>query len=249
MTTHTHTLSLSLFACRYALVADTVNRAIRVLDLYTQEVWTALTNVGYPTDIVSFGSRVVITDALNHVLWEYTSATLATVASKQPWDTSGGKWGVLTGSAGGGLEGQYAEGDAATAKFWEPLGVAYDTLRHMLYVADYRNRVIRIVDPDTGDTSLLVGDPTMPAAYLDNVNGSDAMITGPTTLLYDAEEDVLLFSDRKVYTDPADDTGAIRKLHLTGSGQVTTVVGKKTRQQGDGTVDAPLVSTFFYSMH
>jgi sugar lactone lactonase YvrE len=229
---------------RYALVADTVNGAIRVIDLYTKEVWTALRNVGFPTDVVSVGERVFITDALNHVVLEYTSASLAALQAKNLWDLSDAKLRVLTGGAGLGMPGMYAEGTAAQAKFWEPLGIAYDSLRHQLYVADYRNRAIRQVHPDTGATSLLLGNPLVPGAYLDGNSSiaGMALVTGPTSLVYDGAEDALLFSDRQVATDPDDDTGAIRKLQLGSTRMVETVVGKLTRRQGDGTVDAPLVS-------
>jgi DNA-binding beta-propeller fold protein YncE len=141
------------------------------------------------------------------------------------------------------MPGQYAEGDSSFAKFWEPLGVAYDAGRHLLYVADYRNRAIRMVDPNSGSTALLVGDPLQPPEMLDFDTGAsnEALLTGPTTVAYDARRDALLFSDRRVSQDSTQDTGSIRMMHLQ-DGRVHTVVGKLTRQQGDGTVDAPEVS-------
>lgn len=232
---------------RYALVVDTVNGALRVVDLYNSgKVWTALTGLGFPTDVVSFdGDRVVVTDALNHKLWIYTGATLSVLQSEQPWPTTDNKLRVLVGGAGQGYPGQYAEGDALTAKFWEPMGVAYDSGRRLLYVADYRNRVIRSVDPATGSTALLGGNQAQAVGlYTDSPSGnsSGALITGPTSLVYDEQRDVLYFTDRRVSTDPADDTGSIRSVHL-GTGIVKTVAGKQTRRPPsvDGTVDAPLV--------
>lgn len=170
------------------------------LPLKWPQVWTALTGLGYPTDVVSFGTDVVVCDALNHVLWVYSGATEAVLASKQPWSLGGLR--VLTGAHGGGMQGQYAEGGPDTAMFWEPMGIAYDEGRHVLYVSDYRNRAIRMVDPDTGDTALFFGNPDVPAAYVDSNVTADVRLTGPTALVYSAAEDALYFTDRRVATDP-----------------------------------------------
>ena len=63
--------------------------------------------------------------------------------------------GMVSTFSGSGLTG-YAEGDAATAKYKWPTGLAF--VNESLFVADYGNHVIRKVASD-GSTELYAGIP------------------------------------------------------------------------------------------
>lgn len=123
-----------------------------------------------------------------------------------------------------------------SARFKEPLGITYDTMRNVLYVADFGNRVIREVHPMTGNTILRVGNPTntLPG-YVDGLP-LNSILSGPTNLVY--YSDAVYFSDR----DPKSNSGSFRVWYITQN-IVKTLVGQPTRQIGDGLVTLSNVGT------
>jgi sugar lactone lactonase YvrE len=170
---------------KYALVADTRSNAIRKLNLYTNTILTVIRNVGYPTDVVSHGNSIWFCDGQNHSIWKYNNLNAGLM------DQTSGEWptGDLQFLSGANhpQTGQYAEGVGGVgglARFWEPLGVTYDTTRDVLYVADFRNRVIRQLDPTTGDTVRKVGQQTQPANIKDAADALLSELSGPTNLRY-----------------------------------------------------------------
>jgi sugar lactone lactonase YvrE len=110
----------------------------------------------------------------------------------------------LAGSAG------HVDGDAATARFRRPMGVARDASGNM-YVADSFNSVIRKITP-AGVVSTLAGQPGIKGST-DGV-GAAAQFRTPTSLAVDAAGFIYV-------ADEADNT--IRKVAPDGT--VTTLAG------------------------
>lgn len=228
---------------RYAMVADTRSNAIRKVDMYSYDVHTPLRGVGYPTDVVSMGDWMVFTEGGNHTVWIYRGATsgLMSFASGGPaWPQSG--LSILSGGSGSAASpGQYAEGTggaSGTARFWEPLSVTYNTRSGVLYVADFRNRVIREVSLSTGNTARRVGRNDVQASIVDSNNPLTAVLVGPTSVRYHHATDSVYFTDRS-YEGNA---GAVR-VWSVATNTVRTVVGQSTRRSGDGLVTSPLVGS------
>lgn len=220
---------------RHAFIADTRSRAIRKLDLHTGEVHTCMEGLGFPTDVVLWDDWLAFSDGLNHSIWVYRGVDLGSGVGDPPW--AGGAT-LLSGANDWSAEGQYVEGSASSARFWEPLGLTYNPGEGKIYVADYRNRVIREVHPVTGFTARRVGRNDLPASSVSD--GDDAMasvvLAGPTNLVYHGDADAVYFSDR----NPEEDMGSIRVWYV-GTGVVRTLVGQLTRRAGDGLVTSGLV--------
>lgn len=111
------------------------------------------------------------------------------------------------GSAG------FINGDAATARFDNPDGIAVDSNGNV-YVADSGNNAIRKIDGSTGIASTVAGDGSSGSN-----NGAIASATfdAPSGITVDNDDDNLLYV--------ADENNhVIRKIDLT-AGQVTTIIG------------------------
>jgi hypothetical protein len=128
------------------VVADTVNHALRRLDLVTGEVSTLAgtgrqwwqgsptsgpareVDLSSPWDVALFGGKIWIAMAGVHQLWAY--------------DPEGGTVGVAAGTTNEGL----VDGPGAEAWFAQPSGLAATADR--LWLADSETSALRWVDPD-----------------------------------------------------------------------------------------------------
>lgn len=118
-----------------------------------------------PVDVaVAVDGRVFIADGFNHVIRCLgTNGAVTTVA----------------GQAG---MADWADGEGAQARFWNPAGLAFDHARN-LYVADSRNHVIRKVTPDGQVTT--VSGLGRAAGQTDGVNRAGRYFN-PYGLAFDA---------------------------------------------------------------
>ncbi len=110
------------------------------------------------------------------------------------------------------------DGDAGTARFFNPDGVAVDA-KGNVYVADTENNVIRKITPD-GRVSTVAGRVTV--GYQDGP-AQQALIFAPEGLAFDTKGN-LYFAD----------TGNHRIRKLSPDGKVTTVAGNGTPGFQDG---------------
>lgn len=205
------------------------------------QVHTVLRNLGHPTDLVAWGDSLAFCDGLNNSVWAFTGITGADMQQDDsPWATAG-RLTLLSGSNDP-ASGMYAEAATAgaDARFWEPLGITHDARRGVLYVADYRNRVIRSVDPLTGATLAVVGDRSSVVKIQDHATSPLlAALCGPTGLYYHYATDAVYFSDR----NPDAIMGAMRVWYVQ-EGRVATIVGQAAgRLTQDGQVSNSQVGT------
>ena len=189
-------------------VADTGNRALRVLDLGAATVSTpALTpasgssfmGLDAPTGVALDGGMVFVTD--------YTNDTVVAVDLE--------RWGVSS------LAGQYrvaalADGVGPKATFDGPMGIAADG-RGNLYVADNFDQSIRKIVIATATVSTLAGGGSLARGRSDGV-GPDAQFSAPTGVTANGSGDVFV-------ADTFNNT--VRHIDAS-SGAVTTVVGGAT---------------------
>lgn len=119
--------------------------------------------------------------------------------------------GVVTNLAGTAGTIGYADGPAATAKFWSPSGVAVDTAGNV-YVADTNNNRIRMITP-AGVVSTLAGSSTGAWGFT-NGTGSAASFYYPNDLAIDTAGNLYVADSGN---------NAIRKV--TPGGVVSTVAG------------------------
>jgi sugar lactone lactonase YvrE len=125
--------------------------------------------------------------------------------------------GNLTVFAGNGTAGS-TNGSGATARFWNPLGLAIDSSNN-LYVADNYNHLIRKITP-AGVVTTIAGNGT--AGNL-NGNGTAASFNNPTGLAVDGTGNIYI----------ADwGNNLIRKITPTGT--VTTLAGNGTAGNSNG---------------
>jgi len=139
---------------QFVWIADTANCGIRQVDLSTWIVTTLAGNLGHcghndgtgnavrfdtPQGLVYWGNSLYVADTNNHVIREVnvSNGSVVTVAG-------------LPGVAGSG------DGIGAAAEFNEPRGIATDGSH--LYVADFANNTIRMVDLGTWAVTTLAGE-------------------------------------------------------------------------------------------
>lgn len=218
---------------RQLYVVNLKNGTVSVTDLYSMSSYILAAGLGMPTDVVVHPptGRVFVADGQNHTLW-VVNETDGSVS----WFCG----------ANDPAEGYYLEGNASDARFWVPLGLTYDSKRDVVYVADFRNRVIRSancllfcvclpdtlphreVDPYTGATQRRIGMQSGESLIVDGTE-EDAVLVGPTNLRYVPHHDLVYFTDR----NPSVNKGLLRVWNITER-TVRTVVGQLQRSAADG---------------
>ena len=114
----------------------------------------------------------------------------------------------------------FLDGNATTARFYYPRGVAVDAKSGQVAVADYSNQRIRLVAPD-GAATLLAGSGT--AGLLDGA-ATSARFNGPVGVEFDPLTGDVVVGDRNNH--------AIRRVSPTG--QTTTFAGTTSTGFIDG---------------
>jgi thiol-disulfide isomerase/thioredoxin/streptogramin lyase len=173
------------------VVADTVNHALRRLDLADGRVTTLAgtgrqwwrgsategpareVDLSSPWDVAVFGGRVWIAMAGVHQLWVYDPAGGA---------AGGGTVAVAAGTTNEGL----VDGPAAEAWFAQPSGLAVSADGQRLWVADSETSALRWVEPD-GSVHTAVGTGLFDFGHRDGAAGQ-ALLQHPlgVTALPDA---------------------------------------------------------------
>lgn len=110
--------------------------------------------------------------------------------------------------AGSTTESGSADGDRATARFFQPVGLAFDASGN-LWVAD-RNQTIRRITP-AGQVSTAAGSPGLTGS--DDGTGSAARFTGPAGLAIDAAGNAIVA-----------DSFNLKLRKVTPAGVVTTIL-------------------------
>lgn len=194
----------------HAVVADSVNHALRRVDLGTGEVTTLAgtgrpwsqgsatqgpargVDLSSPWDVAVAGGRVVVAMAGIHQLWVYDPARESV--------------GVLAGTANEGL----VDGPLAESWFSQPSGLAVDA-RGRIWVADSESSALRVVED--GDVRTAVGQGLFDFGLRDGAAGQ-ALFQHPlgVTALPDGS---LAVSDTY--------NGAIRRYD-PATGQVSTLI-------------------------
>jgi hypothetical protein len=129
--------------------------------------------------------------------------------------TNGG-WGTISTICGNGTAGSTGDGSAATgALLNNPSGVFVDSTGN-IYIADYGNHKVRMIDAASGNISTIAGNGTAGNSG-DGGAATSAMLNGPTGLYVYAGN--LYIADR--------DANVIRMVNLS-SGNISTVAGTGT---------------------
>ncbi|MFY8097051.1 MAG: putative Ig domain-containing protein [Flavobacterium sp.] len=184
-------------------IADYVNHRIRKIDT-SGNVTTIAGNGeagfadGNGTEAQFFYPACVATDASNNI---YVAD--AGNHKIRKIDTSGN----VTTVAGSG-EGGFADGNAVTAKFYYPYGVAVDKYG-IVYVADYFNNRIRKITT-TGTVSTIAGGIEGYA----NGNGTNAKFKNPIRVVVDSAQNLYVT-----------DSGNHKIRKIDNMGTVTTIAG------------------------
>jgi sugar lactone lactonase YvrE len=195
-------------AAQKLYVADTANRAIRLVDLGAGTVSTPMfmaapgstfRGLDAPTGLALDGGRLFVTDYTNDLIVavDLNHAEISTLA------------------------GQYrasfrADGVGMAASFYGPIGIAADG-RGNLYVADNQDQSIRKIVIATATVSTLAGGGGLGRGRNDGV-GADAQFFSPSGVAANGSGDLFVA-----------DTGNNTVRHIdTSSAAVTTVVGGVT---------------------
>jgi DNA-binding beta-propeller fold protein YncE len=145
--------------------------------------------------------------------------------------------GLTTGTPGvqifaGGTQGA-ADGNGEFAEFYTPTGLAYDSARQALYVADSGNHAIRKITKldGTRTVSTIAGDRGNPGSS--DGAGTAAKFNAPSYIALDSSNNFLYVVDSGNY--------GIRKIDLSADPvTVTTIAGGITAGYGDGAGAAAL---------
>lgn len=127
--------------------------------------------------------------------------------------------GIVSTLAGDGQAG-FADGDASTARFNQPYGLALDVTETTLYVADYLNHAIRAIDLISGTVSTLAGNGS---AGLADGRGAAARFNQPYNVRVDAHGALWV---------PDQLNHALRRV--SPAGDVRTVAGSGQPGSSDG---------------
>jgi len=195
---------------KIAYVADSLNGAIRKIDLATSQVST----VAGPG--LGWGDGAAGTASF------YKNAGLAWVPSQnviyiaEPGNADIRKLDLSTDQVttvtGNHNKAGYQDGPLATALFNNPFGILASPDGTKLYIADTGNNLIRMIDLTAGTVSTLAGHGLGNADGI----GTAASFAEPNGLAWDPTGQNIYISDFE--------NAAIRELNLA-TGQVTTVVG------------------------
>ncbi len=118
--------------------ADAIRR--EPLELTLEAESSPSTPLRYPGKVHASDGRLFVADTGHHRIVEVDPDTGEAI----------GVWG--SGQRG------FTDGDAATASFSDPQGLAFDSSTSVLYVADVGNHSVRSIDTSTGEVTTLVGD-------------------------------------------------------------------------------------------
>ncbi|MDB5005757.1 MAG: repeat-containing protein [Mucilaginibacter sp.] len=157
--------------------------------------------------------NVFVADSYNHCIREITPA------------------GVVTTFAGNQTIGQ-TDGPAATAQFYAPKGLTFDSQGN-LFVADYGNNVIRKITP-AGIVSTYAGNGT--AGLVDGSTANLIEFNGPAGVAFDAAGN-LYVADRG--------NNVVRKI--TTAGAVSVLAGTNNTTRIAGYLDATDLVAAFHS--
>eukprot|EP00951_Prasinocladus_malaysianus_P025095 scaffold218997_cov46-Prasinocladus_malaysianus.AAC.1 len=215
-------------------LSDTGNEVIRTINL-TDGTVSLLTGVvgsagavdrqpgtstiaqfSYPTGLFVHGTTLYVADAGNHAIRAVDTDTgsVTTVA------------GVL-GAAGA------VDGDASTARLNTPFSIVLTVDGLTMYVADFYNHAVRVVDVASGAISTLTGTLGTSGA-VDGLPGA-ALFNNPISIELSEAEDVVYVSDRA--------NSVIRAVNTT-NGNTTTYAGVLS---DPGTVDGVYGTNRLYS--
>ncbi len=155
-------------------VADTGNSSVRVVTLATAggsvaSVSTLATGLAFPIGIAADATHVYVAEASKHVIRRIV--------------ISGG---AMTTLAGLENNNTFAEGNAATATFNTPVGLALSSDSDTLFVADANNHRIRRITGLTGaiTVSTYAGNGT--ASHADNATATSASFKSPAGITLDS---------------------------------------------------------------
>ena len=205
-------------------VADYENHLIRTIDVGSQQVTTLAGLNGTDGYANGFGTNALFNyptavsiseDSMILFVGEEMSHCVRMIAVYTKEVTT------LAGSSTSG----HVDGVGTNAQFGEVWGVAAGGGRHgtIVYVADYSNEVIRMIDvPSTVVTTLAGTSGT--SGYLDGA-GLSAIFSGPNGLALSHDGHVLYVAEY--------DGNRVRALEIS-TGEVTTVAGDGTASFADG---------------
>ena len=196
-------------------VADRNHHTIRAIDLSTNLVRT-FAGVGKPgrigdggpaTAAMYNGPEDVVYDDTTGILYitEYNNHAVRAVLAN---GTSVTIAGVL------GISGSGPDGPARETRLNHPIGVALDTTRQLLYVADSDNYAIRLVSLITGNMITLVGSGGY-GNFGDGGLARNAKISQPYGLLFNPLTDELIIADSA--------NNAIRVIHSPATPSTATI--------------------------
>lgn len=198
-------------------------------NIYVTDSWTGLIRKISPTAVVTTlaGNDKIDMDGRGPVFWN--PAGIAVDASGYIYvaDSHNNRIrkvspeGVVTTLAGMGVQG-YADGPGATAKFYNPEGVALDASGNV-YVADLHNNLIREISPE-GVVTTLAGSGAIGA---DDGKGTKASFNSPYDVAVDAIGNVYVADTQN---------NMIRKINR--GGVVSTLAGSGAQGAADGRGDA-----------
>lgn len=204
-------------------VADVLNNAVRVVSSSGQVVTLAGSSSGQggyvdgsgsfaefnqPYGVALYGQGTIyVADAANNIIRAMTTIGLVSTFAGDDVTTSGNI-----------PQGGYVDGNASTARFYSPSGVAVDGQGNV-YVADVANNRVRKIST-SGVVSTLGGNGT--AGYEDG-SGTATEFNYPYAVAVDGQGNVYV-ADRQ--------NAVIRKI--TSSGVVSTLAGTGTSGHVDG---------------